>query len=207
MATTYKMIYINARGRGELLRLIFAYKSIEFEDERVAVPDGVAKAREESPYGILPVLHTEGKVLSGNGNIARYLAEKFELAGGNALENAELYGIIDAMEDLWGKMALVFFETDPQKKAELKTKVLSTAVPVTLSKLEAAAQKNGSPEGWIYKNKVSYADFGVFALLDTLGSHAPPELLSKFPALKKIYDNVQKIESISKYLAVRPKTE
>ena len=43
---TYKMIYINARGRGELLRLIFAYKSIEFEDERVAIPDGVAKARE-----------------------------------------------------------------------------------------------------------------------------------------------------------------
>ena len=41
------MIYINARGRGELLRLIFAYKSIEFEDERVAIPDGVAaKARE-----------------------------------------------------------------------------------------------------------------------------------------------------------------
>ena len=78
----------------------------------------------ESPYGILPVLHTEGKVLSGNGNIARYLAEKFgefvilfmyiylsiylsiqiELAGGNALENAELYGIIDVMEDLWGKI-------------------------------------------------------------------------------------------------------
>ena len=106
---TYKMIYINARGRGEPVRLIFAYKSIEFEDERVAIPDRLAKAREgtidsssvcsntsiiifyniilyrhssllyllyvESPYGILPVLYIEGKVLSGNGNITRYLAE------------------------------------------------------------------------------------------------------------------------------------
>ena len=31
----------------------------------------------EAPLGVIPVLHTEGKVLSGNGNIARYLAEKF----------------------------------------------------------------------------------------------------------------------------------
>ncbi len=30
----YKMVYMNVRGRGELLRLMFAYKGIEFEDIR-----------------------------------------------------------------------------------------------------------------------------------------------------------------------------
>lgn len=30
----------------------------------------------ESPYGVLPVLNVDDKVLSGNGTIARYLAEK-----------------------------------------------------------------------------------------------------------------------------------
>ncbi len=31
----------------------------------------------DSPFGILPVLHTEGKILSGNGTIARHLGETF----------------------------------------------------------------------------------------------------------------------------------
>ena len=40
---TYKMIYLNARGRGEVLRLLFAYKGVEFEDVRIT---DVAKARQ-----------------------------------------------------------------------------------------------------------------------------------------------------------------
>lgn len=31
------MVYLDARGRGEILRLLFAYKGIEFEDVRVPI--------------------------------------------------------------------------------------------------------------------------------------------------------------------------
>lgn len=95
---SYKMTYMDARGRGELLRLLFAYKGVEFEDVRISIQD-VAEFKKSkllcffmpsanvsytslkfaiaTPFGIIPILETDGKVLSGNGNIARYLGEKF----------------------------------------------------------------------------------------------------------------------------------
>ena len=30
-----KLVYVNARGRAELIRFIFAYKGVEYTDERV----------------------------------------------------------------------------------------------------------------------------------------------------------------------------
>lgn len=36
---SYKVTYVDARGRAELLRLMFAYKGIEFEDVRVPAKD------------------------------------------------------------------------------------------------------------------------------------------------------------------------
>lgn len=38
------------------------------------------------------------------------------LAGGNELENAEIFGLIDATEDLWMKLIIYFYETDETKK-------------------------------------------------------------------------------------------
>lgn len=32
---TPKLVYVNARGRAELIRFIFAYKGVEYTDERV----------------------------------------------------------------------------------------------------------------------------------------------------------------------------
>ncbi len=40
----YKMIYVDARGRGEILRLLFAYKGVEFEDVRIPHTE-IAEAR------------------------------------------------------------------------------------------------------------------------------------------------------------------
>ena len=36
---TYKLIYINARGRAETIRLIFAEAGVEYEDVRVSLQE------------------------------------------------------------------------------------------------------------------------------------------------------------------------
>ena len=36
---TPKLVYVNARGRAELIRFIFAYKGLEYTDERVEFAD------------------------------------------------------------------------------------------------------------------------------------------------------------------------
>ena len=55
--------------------------------------------------------------------------------------------------------------------------------------------------------QLTYADFAVFAILDTVSQHAPDGTLAKFSGLKRIYDNLQKIDEIAKYLSVRPESQ
>ena len=74
--TTYKLIYFNSRGRAEIIRQIFALAGIKYEDMRVTEEEW-AKLKDNTPYGALPVLEVDGKMLAGSGPIARYLAEKF----------------------------------------------------------------------------------------------------------------------------------
>lgn len=96
--SNYKLIYFNARGRAEVSRLIFAQAGVEYEDKRVAGEEW-AKLKPTTPTGSLPLLEVDGKQLTGSGVIARFLAERFGLAGSNDIENAEIAGIIDVLED------------------------------------------------------------------------------------------------------------
>ena len=44
----------------------------------------------KTPYGNIPVLDIDGKLLAGNGPIVRYIAEEYGLAGSSAFENTEI---------------------------------------------------------------------------------------------------------------------
>ena len=53
--------------------------------------------------------------------------------------------------------------------------------------------------------KVTYADFAVYVLLETLEADSP-SLLDNFPSLNKLKNSVQKLPNIDKWLKNRPVT-
>ena len=53
--------------------------------------------------------------------------------------------------------------------------------------------------------KVTYADFAVYVLLETLEADSP-SLLDNFPSLNKLKNSVQKLPNIDKWLKKRPVT-
>ena len=75
---TYKLYYLPARGRGELIRWIFVQTGIPYENIRINGEEW-ASFKPKTPYGKIPVLDIDGKLLAGSGPIARYLAEEFGL--------------------------------------------------------------------------------------------------------------------------------
>lgn len=85
-----KLIYFNLRARGEPMRQMFAYKGVEYVDERVEFADWPA-IKADQPCGQLPVLVVDGKKLSQSGAIARYVGEQLGLTGEDAWQRGRWF--------------------------------------------------------------------------------------------------------------------
>ena len=201
---SYKLYYFNQMGRGELVRWIFVQAGLSYEDVRLTDEEW-AEFKPKTPFGKIPVLEVDGKLLAGSGPIARYLAEEHGLAGSNAFENAELAGLYDLIEDMQMKLILMFFEKDEKRQAEMKQDLQEKDIPEFLGILEKRITDNESPEGWICGSKVTYVDMsvvlttGILVMID-------PNILEGYPAISKLKAEVESLPKIAKWIQERPKT-
>ena len=196
---TYKLIYFNAKGRGEVTRFIFAQSGVPYEDKRIEYgAKEWLELKPNTPFGVLPVLEIDGKQLGGSIVIARYLGEEFGLAGSNAFENAEIAAIADWISEYFGEWAKTIFEKDEAKKTELLDKFGKEVIPKYFDILE----KKVSPEGWLYGNKVTWVDFFFYTVIPQYKN-----ALDKYPGLDKVKKNVESLPNIAKWLKERPETQ
>ena len=191
----YKLTYFNGRGRAEVSRLIFAQAGVEYEDKRISGEEW-GQLKSQTPFGALPLLEVDGKVLAGSVVIARFLAERYGLAGSSDVENAEIAGIADSIQDLDTEIITWMMEKDEARKAELKKKLDEELVPKHMSNLE----KRVTAEGWLYGSKVTYADL----LFHAFSSRLPDDVLPKYPGLKALIEKVEALPNIAKWLKERP---
>lgn len=200
----YKVIYFNAKGRAESIRYVFAQAGVKYEDVRVTGEE-FGKMKPSLPAGSLPVLEVDGERLSGSGEITRYLAEKFGLAGANEWENAQLASIMDVLSDLQSCVIPVFWGKDDAAKAEAKKKLLEESIPKYFGGLEKRIKANNSPGGWAYGNKITYVDMKISLTLDRLLG-LDPAVGDAYPTLKKLSDMVKEQPKIAEWIKNRPET-
>ncbi len=90
----YKLLYFNGRGLAELSRYILAIAGQEYEDARFEFSEWAA-IKPTTPFGQVPLLEIkeENSVthISQSNAIARFLANKFGLAGKTDIEKVYLY--------------------------------------------------------------------------------------------------------------------
>ncbi len=201
---TYKLIYFDGKGRAELSRFIFAQAGEKYEDKRVTSEEW-AEMKPTTPYGCLPVLEVDGKQLAGGQVIARFLAERFGLAGSNDFENADIAGIDDVIGDLTLQIFKVFQEKDEGRKAELVKGLKETHFPRYLGLLEKRAQGSGAPKGWLW-GKLTWPDFTFYVVMGFVDKMVP-EALKDFPTLTKLKVSVESLPNIAKWLKERPETQ
>ncbi len=198
---SYKLTYFPFRARAEAARFIFKQAEVDFEDVRIGGEDW-AKFKPSTPYGSMPVLEVDGKMLAGSQSIQRYLAEKFGLAGSNDFENAEIDSIIDTVGDLSQQLMKFHYEKDEAKKAEVGEKLKTEILPKFLGIFEKLISSNTS--GWIYGSKVTYADFLVYNIIGWVKMEAGAAALDSFPGIKKNMEAVEALPNIAKWLKERP---
>ncbi|XP_039701666.1 hematopoietic prostaglandin D synthase isoform X2 [Pteropus medius] len=94
----YKLTYFNMRGRAEIIRYIFAYLDIKYEDHRIEQADW-PEIKPTLPFGKIPVLEVNGLNLHQSLAIARYLTKNTDLAGKTELEQCQVDAIVDTLDD------------------------------------------------------------------------------------------------------------
>jgi len=203
MAPTYKLKYFNGRGRGEPIRLIFAYAKVPYEDVRVPREDW-PKVKETTTWGQMPLLEVDGVEIAQTKAIGRFVANKHGLAGESDLDKAKCDEYLDVQDDILQEMGKWFRESDAGKKAELAKTIVEDVFPKYFAKFEVIIKKNGN--GVLVGKKVTYADIFLANLVSGLGSHFPDFELSKFPEMKKHMEMVLALPGIKERVATRPET-
>ena len=178
---------------------------MEYEDKRLT-SEQWTELKPKSPTGVLPVLEVDGKMYPGSGPIARFVAERYGVAGTNDLENLEIAGIVDTIGDCQSKLWPAFFEKNETRKAELMKEARETHIPKCLGILEKLAGANNSAGGWLCGPKVTYADLTFFVVSGYI-SKAAPDVFDKYPALKKLITSIENLPNIAKWLKERPVTD
>merc|ERR1711976_57481 len=199
-----KLIYYNGRGRAETIRLVFALAGKEFDDHRIK-PEDMPALKPTLPFGQVPVLEHNGEMMCQSMTIARFVAREFGLAGETNLEAAQVDEIVDVITDFQNALYDVFFTKDEELKKEKKKKVYEETIPTSLKNLEKKVEQRGGD--FFIGKKVTWAEMHFFQIIDALiAEPESKEILEPYPKLKNLFESVQKIPNVAKYLKGRPVT-
>jgi glutathione S-transferase len=164
-------------------------------------PDQWAEFKPKTPFGTLPVLEEDGKMMGGSVVILRYVGEKLGLAGDNAWDNAWLGNLGDFISDLIGEMIKIRFEKDETRKKELEDKFKNEGVPKYFGKLNELSESTG----YLFSGRASWPDFLAYNIISDMEAKKP-DFTDNFPGLKKLKGNIEGNPGVAKWLKERPDT-
>ncbi|KAM5159383.1 hematopoietic prostaglandin D synthase isoform 2-T4 [Callospermophilus lateralis] len=195
----YKLIYFNMRGRAEIIRYIFAYLDIKYEDHRIEHADW-PKIKPTLPFGKIPVLEVDGLILHQSLAIARYFARNTDLAGKTEMEQCQVDAIADTLDDFMATFP--WAEKNQDVKDQMFNKILMYDAPHFLQDLD----KYLGDKEWLIGNYVTWADF-YWDICSTTLLVLKPDLLDAHPRLLTLQKKVQAIPAIADWIQRRPQTK
>ncbi|CAF3158964.1 unnamed protein product [Rotaria sp. Silwood2] len=200
--STYKLYYFNTRGRAETARLIFAVADQKFDDIRYDQNEWQSH-KSEMPLGQLPVLEVDDVKLPQSLAITRFLAKQFHLAGKDNLEQAQADAVVDTIADVTAKFIPIMFEPDQEKKKILEEKFLSEEMPKLLNHLEILLKTFGNGGPYFVGSNLTWADLHFYNASQSMLLR-DPNILDKYPSLKRNRDQVEANTNVATYLKNRP---
>ena len=203
--TRLKLTYFDFHGgRGETARLALAIAGIPFEDERIAFADW-SRLKAEMPFGALPVLEVDGRVVSQSNGINRYIGKLSGLYPTDPWQAVLCDEVMDAVEDIGTKVVSTFDLPDAEKKSQRE----ALAAGPLASYLKGLARRLDSAGGaYFADNRLTVADLRVFVWIRHLKSgaldHIPVDLPERVaPAVDAHYQRIKNEEGVNNYCRAR----
>ncbi|XP_071830065.1 probable glutathione S-transferase 5 [Apostichopus japonicus] len=205
---TYKLIYLDALSRGECPRLMFKTAGIEFEDFRIS-EEQWPEFQKTILHGMVPVLEVNGKRIIQSLAICRYIAREAGFYGSNNWESTRIDSICENIVDYEHDVDRLWQPHDSDEiKATLKKRYVEEKIPKIYGILETLLKENNDGNNFFVGEKISMADFYVFAFIDgTVRTHYPSNYDPKdFPKLAAHMERMKKIPQVKDWLETRPDT-
>ncbi|CEL96819.1 unnamed protein product [Vitrella brassicaformis CCMP3155] len=202
-----RLFYFHARGRAEIIRLIFAQAEVEYDDVRFREPPHAMedferlKGEGELPFDQVPILEVDGMVLAQSQAIVRYIARKHGLMGGTELDNAFADMVACGTEDLRQKFTqMIFAKTEQEREQQLQT-FSKEVLPRWARYFENLLCQRGGD--WFLGSRLTYADLAVYDMMSTI-TWRLPEAFGPFESLRAHGARVEKLPNIAHWLQTRP---
>eukprot|EP00179_Madagascaria_erythrocladioides_P006349 CAMPEP_0198308056 /NCGR_PEP_ID=MMETSP1450-20131203/840_1 /TAXON_ID=753684 ORGANISM="Madagascaria erythrocladiodes, Strain CCMP3234" /NCGR_SAMPLE_ID=MMETSP1450 /ASSEMBLY_ACC=CAM_ASM_001115 /LENGTH=203 /DNA_ID=CAMNT_0044010689 /DNA_START=127 /DNA_END=738 /DNA_ORIENTATION=- len=195
-----KVTYFKARARAEPTRMALALGGIPFEDERLGREEWMA-FKPKTPYGSMPLLEDEGRVLAQSSAIQRYAAKKAGLEPSDpwlAAKVDEICAYLDS--DVSGPLSATFAMSGEEKMAARK-KIAEETWPPMFKKLDDMLAKNGT--GYFVGESITMADLIMYN--QVWGTKAgfmdgiPTSIMDDFSNIQKLYKNIGANPKIVEY--------
>ena len=205
MVPKLDLIYFDVRARAECARMTLAYGGIPYNFTDTQGYFGcdfmTAKTSGKLPWGQLPLLAVDGKLISQSGSINRYLASlvtKPDFIPKDPVKAALADALHETAQDLFRIMPIVNLWTE-EKWREEKEEYFTKPLP---SKLPALVKMLGSQK-YFCGDAPTYADFALFTIMD-LVRLVEPGVVSQHSNIGAWMASVEQLPGVKEYLESRP---
>ncbi|CAJ0574653.1 unnamed protein product, partial [Mesorhabditis spiculigera] len=201
----YKLHYFWFNGLGEPIRQLFAMAKVDYEDHRVHKDIDWPELKKICPFGQVPVLEVDGKILPQSRAVTRYLARKFGFAGQTEWEQAQVDAWADQLLDFMFEVRPFLFKkigfTQGDADAEF-AKVAGPARDKLFPLIVKQLKENGT--GYLVGNKVSWADLYLNYHAETF-RNLKSDYLANYPEIEAHLNKVREIPELKEWIEKRPK--
>jgi glutathione S-transferase len=195
--------YLYVRGAAQPIRYLLEYVGEPYEEKLYEMGPGFEKPqwlKERFTLGLafpnLPYyIHGDVKI-TGSITIARYIANKHNLAGQTEEEKLQVDMLQQVGYDIiWSEVLKITRFIDPSTMEEEKAKYISGQLKIHLDNFS----KYLGNKKFFMGDNVTYVDFYLYHMFTTLAGFAP-ELFNKYPTFKTYMQTIEALPAIAKYM-------
>ena len=213
---SYRFLYFDGRGAGEVSRLLFSVGGLEFEDKRYPLNFGTpgdfstmtrpefdadkAAGKFASNAGRLPILEiTDGSVSTSVGqskSIERYIAKQCGLMGSSDVQALQIDALTEQIRDVKDAYSKAKRE-DPENG---KKKFMTDTLPAKLGEMESMMPEDEA--SW----PINYADVAIYYFLSQYFDLPTDDAASACPKLQASANKAKSNAKLQEWEAKRNPT-
>uniref|UniRef100_A0A7S3VSV3 Glutathione S-transferase n=1 Tax=Dunaliella tertiolecta TaxID=3047 RepID=A0A7S3VSV3_DUNTE len=194
-----KLFYFDIPGRAEATRLMLRLGKYPFEDYLLKREEW-AELKPKMPFGQVPVLEVDGKMLSQSSAMERYVAKLTDQYPSDPWEAAKVDETAAFMGEWLDIFIPSFFIKDENEKIAARKQVVEEKLKPKIEKLSALIEQAG-PSNFLCGPKITYADVQVFVQLSFMVSGffqgVPSDLYASYPAVRAFHARIASLPEVA----------